>query len=127
MKVIDKTDPLIRTEVYSNTWTFSPFLTIIYAHNQIMNRKQLWNDITRLSRNINGHWICVGDFNNVLRVGDRIDGDEVHFNEYAGMEKMMTDSMLFEHDTLGPFFTWSNRQTSNPICSNIDRTLINPD
>lgn len=37
----------------------------------------------------------------------------------------MISTSLFEHETIGPFFTWSNKQTSNPICSNIDRALVN--
>ncbi|XP_058723318.1 uncharacterized protein LOC131595086 [Vicia villosa] len=45
--------------------------------------------------------------------------------EYNDMEQMMTDTSLFEHETIGPHFTWSNRQTANLICSRIDRALTN--
>ncbi|XP_058751354.1 uncharacterized protein LOC131624433 [Vicia villosa] len=125
MKAIDKTDQLVHAEVFSNTWVFSHYLTIIYAQNQLVNRKKLWDDIDIISRCTTGPWICVGDFNNVLKVGDRIGGNKVHITEYMDMERMMNDSGLFEHETTGPFFTWSNRQTVNPICSKIDRVLIN--
>lgn len=72
-------------------------------------------------------WIVVGDFNNVLKNGDRIGGTDVHLAEYIDMELMMRNTNLFEHDTIGPIFTWSNRQTSNPICSRIDKALVNTD
>ncbi|XP_058776934.1 uncharacterized protein LOC131651279 [Vicia villosa] len=66
-----------------------------------------------------------GDFNNILKVGDRIGGNEVHLAEYIDMEEMMVTSSLAEHESIGPWFTWHNKQLANPIYSRIDRGLVN--
>ncbi|XP_058776449.1 uncharacterized protein LOC131650760 [Vicia villosa] len=66
-----------------------------------------------------------GDFNNILKVGDRIGGNEIHLAEYIDMEDMMATSNLSEHETIGAWFTWSNKQVANPISSRIDRALVN--
>ncbi|XP_058777013.1 uncharacterized protein LOC131651366 [Vicia villosa] len=70
-------------------------------------------------------WIIIGDFNNVLRSDDRIEGSEVHEFEYRDLEYLMESLGLFEHDTKGPHFTWSNKHADGLIYSRIDRALCN--
>ncbi|XP_058783939.1 uncharacterized protein LOC131658687 [Vicia villosa] len=125
MTIIEKSGQFIHTEVYAKQGGFSHYLTVIYAHNQITNRRILWQDLQRINDNINGPWISVGDYNNVLKVGDRLGGNDVHLAEFIDMESMMNNNNLFEHDTTGPVFTWFNRQMNNPIYSRIDRALVN--
>lgn len=69
--------------------------------------------------------MIVGDFNNVLKMTDRIGGHMVQVVEYADLEKMMKNGNLFEHDTKGPQYTWSNKQPIGLIFSKIDRALCN--
>lgn len=38
---------------------------------------------------------------------------------------MMSDTQLFEHDTRGNYFTWSNKQVQGLIYSRIDRAICN--
>ncbi|XP_058741550.1 uncharacterized protein LOC131613927 [Vicia villosa] len=124
---IEKTEQLVHSDVYTNAGTLSHHLTIVYAHNQINNRRSLWQDLSRISNNIQGPWMVVGDFNNILKVGDIIGGNDVHLAEYIDMELIMANSNLFEHEMIGAWFTWSNKQIANPISSIIDRALVNAD
>ncbi|XP_058767824.1 uncharacterized protein LOC131641534 [Vicia villosa] len=121
----EKTDQLIHSAVYTKDGVLSHHLTTVYAHNQLNNRRILWQDLNRISAHLQGPWMVVGDFNNILKVGDRIGGNEIHLAEYIDMEDMMATSNLSEHETIGAWFTWSNKQVANPISSRIDRALVN--
>lgn len=49
----------------------------------------MWDAIEEHNRNIKGPWIIIGDFNNVLKINDKIGGKEVHSKEYVDLESMM--------------------------------------
>ncbi|XP_058759242.1 uncharacterized protein LOC131632512 [Vicia villosa] len=100
---------------------------VVYAHNQITKRKILWEDIEEYSRSIKGPWLIIGDFNNVLKINDRIGGKEVQSNEYVDLESMLQTLGLTEHDTRGSPYTWSNKHTTRVIYSIIYRALCNTD
>ncbi|XP_058746230.1 uncharacterized protein LOC131619107 [Vicia villosa] len=123
----EKTDQLVHSAVYTKAGNLSHHLTIVYAHNQLNNRRNLWQDLIRISVHIQGPWMVVGDFNNILKVDDRIGGNDVHLAEYIDMEDMLANSNLSEHETIRAWFTWSNKQLANPISSRIDRALVNAD
>lgn len=69
--------------------------------------------------------MVIGDFNNVLTSADRIGGNLVQDCEFTDLEQMMLNAGLFEHETRGPHFTWSNNQLNGVIYSKIDRALCN--
>lgn len=95
--------------------------------NQLDQRKILWRDIDRLHQNQQGPWILMGDFNDVLRVMDRLGGRIVTESEFVDLENMMTIVGHSEMDSLRDHYTWSNKQLDNPIYSRIDRVLGNLD
>ncbi|XP_062104194.1 uncharacterized protein LOC133815358 [Humulus lupulus] len=51
-------------------------ITIVYGFNEDSKRKQLWEDLKEVSAQVQGPWLLVGDFNDILlsneRVGRRI-------------------------------------------------------
>ncbi|XP_058765506.1 uncharacterized protein LOC131638998 [Vicia villosa] len=67
----------------------------------------------------------MGDFNNVLRVTDRVGGREVTASEYEDLVTMMDNLELFEKESQGDHFTWNNKQSNGMIYSRIDRVLGN--
>ncbi|OIW07782.1 hypothetical protein TanjilG_03569 [Lupinus angustifolius] len=88
--------------------TFQFWITVVYANNQLEKRKLLWNDIVDSSTGLVGPWIVLGDFNNVLGVKDGSGGSMVQKKEYEDLEDMMQLLCLFEAESQGPHFTWSN-------------------
>ncbi|XP_058748823.1 uncharacterized protein LOC131621801 [Vicia villosa] len=125
IKEIGASDQYLHCEVSNSRDDFSHFLTVIYAQNQLTNRRKLWADLQTIGISISKPWIIIGDFNNVLRSDDRIEGSEVHEFEYRDLEYLMESLGLFEHDTKGPHFTWSNKHADGLIYSRIDRALCN--
>lgn len=125
MKIIDCFDQFIHGEVYNLEVKIMHWLSIIYAYNQIVNRKKLWMYIKDCARTIQGPWMIIGDYKNVLRVEDIIGGNMVQDIEYVDLECMMERLELNEHDTIGNHYTWSNKHSNGLIYSRIDKALRN--
>jgi len=52
-------------------------LTFVYGHNHMSLREPLWEALHDIAIHTQEPLICLGDFNAVLSLGDRIGGDEV--------------------------------------------------
>ncbi|XP_058751689.1 uncharacterized protein LOC131624791 [Vicia villosa] len=101
------------------------YVTLVYAHNQLEKCKKLWKDISLIAPQIQDPWMIIGDYNNVLKLHDRIGGNDVHRAEYIDLEEMMSNIGLYEHATRGSYYTWSNKHSQGTIYSRIDRAICN--
>lgn len=45
-------------------------LTVVYGSNEVDERKNLWKDLYDISGSITGAWVVLGDFNDVLNIGE---------------------------------------------------------
>ncbi|KAI5424694.1 hypothetical protein KIW84_030759 [Lathyrus oleraceus] len=52
-------------------------------------------------------------------------GNEVYENEYKDLAAMMDRVGLFEKDSNGEYYTWSNKQARSIICIGIDKVIGN--
>ncbi|CAK8566523.1 unnamed protein product [Lathyrus sativus] len=102
-------------------------MTIVYAHNQLNKRRELWDHIQGLTITIKDPWVVIGEYNNVLTVDDRVGGCPVHEVEYQDLDMMMRMKItgLFEHNTTEKHYTWSKNHTNGAIYSRIDRAICN--
>ncbi|XP_058776902.1 uncharacterized protein LOC131651247 [Vicia villosa] len=125
LKLMNCSSQHIHCGVHALNGDFLFWLTGIYAHNQLDLRKRLWKNILGIYSKQTGPWCVIGDFNNVLGAQDRIGGKLVHGNEYIDLEQMMQDTQLSEMDSVGDYFTWSNKQVAGTIYSRIDRAICN--
>lgn len=101
------------------------WVTFIYAHNQLLERKKLWKEVKDLATTIHDQWIVLGGFNNVLSSADRVGGNPVQGVEFEDLENMMMEAQLYEHDTRVNHFTWSNEHTIGLNYLRIDREIFN--
>lgn len=127
IRLVSASDQHIHCGVYDMNGDFSHWLTIVYAHNHLEQRRGLWNLLKGNAGNLQGMWMIIGDFNNVLTVKDRVGGNPIHAIEFVDLETMMEEVDLHEHESSGPYFTWFNKHHENPIYSQIDRMLCNRD
>lgn len=118
-------DKLIHTRVYNFAGELKYWCTGIYAWNTLKERKNLWGDIEKIEPNQNEPWIIMGDFNNVLRENDRLGGKVVMEAKYEDLASMMEKMDLYEKDSQGDHFTWSNKKSNRMIFSRIDRIIAN--
>ncbi|KAH7863578.1 hypothetical protein Vadar_019378 [Vaccinium darrowii] len=100
--------------------------TFVYGCPSRAGRVKVWEDIKNLARLIHLPWLCVGDFNQVLNVGDNI-GGHVHSQvSISAFHKLISDSGLVELKYKGPKFTWrNNRSGDNFIMEKIDIVFAN--
>ncbi|XP_058782827.1 uncharacterized protein LOC131657446 [Vicia villosa] len=125
IKTIKVSDQFIHFSVYKPNGDFHMWGTAIYAHNTLEKRKVLWSDIESLAQISQGPWFLMGDFNNVMSVHDRIGGNPVLEHEFRDLRDMMAATGLFEKESSGDHFTWSNNQVNGIIYSRIDRVIRN--
>ena len=97
------------------------FVTFVYGQNTVNGRLPLWAVLIRLAETIQGPWCVMGDFNAVLRSGERIGGEDIQQNEVVDFADCLTQCELQEVPLKGAFFTWTNKT----IWSRIDRALVN--
>ncbi|CAJ2662986.1 unnamed protein product, partial [Trifolium pratense] len=127
IRLVSSTTQMIHCGLYDINGNFLHWFTAIYALNQLEHRRRLWKELEDLHQHQQGPWCIMGDFNNVLRAADRIGGKMVHESEYSDMISMMDKAGLSEMDSLGDYYTWSNKHVNGTIYSRIDRVLGNVD
>ncbi|XP_026396010.1 uncharacterized protein LOC113290643 [Papaver somniferum] len=68
----------------------------------------------------------MGDFNCILRLDKKNGGLDPRTSAINEFSNWLDDNNLFEADSLGTKFTWTNRQSdTNRIISKLDRAIIN--
>lgn len=92
-------EQFIHCEVNTRNDKKSYYYIVIYAQNKLFSWRKLWIYINQLDNYIQGPWMIIGDFNNVLNVKDRIDGNLVQEIKFKDLECMIKTIRLYEHDT----------------------------
>lgn len=75
----------IHCGIYNLNGSYGMWYTAIYAFNTLDKRKQLWRDIGDIHSQLHQPWFLMGDYNNVLRVQDRMRSNPVHEAEYRDL------------------------------------------
>lgn len=84
-------------------------------------RKQLWNDLGVVAKNVNLHWLIVGDFN-VLHDEDEKQGGLTKYRSRCPLfQQFFYDVSLKDLEFKGPKFTWSR----SLVFEHLDRALCN--
>ncbi|XP_074298275.1 uncharacterized protein LOC141629118 [Silene latifolia] len=101
------------------------YLTMVYAFNDLQDRKDLWNRLTHFKSLINGPWIVMGDFNTVLSPCERLGGQSTE-EEIADFQDCVDCCNLVDISATGSYFTWNNKQeAATRVYSRLDRALVN--
>ena len=116
---------MIHCGIYDLNGVFKNWMTTIYAFNQLDDRRRLWTDLERVHSSQHGAWVLMGDFNNVIKAMDRIGGNLVTEAEIVDLRDVMEKVGLFEKDSLGDYYTWTNKHSVGTIYSRIDHVLGN--
>lgn len=95
------------------------YLIAVYALNTIEQRKQLWSFLSQQIQNTNLPVLVGGDFNVVLSIEDRYQGNVVQMVEIEDFQQCLNDCRLQELRAVGPQYTWDNNQGG--ANTNIDR------
>ncbi|XP_074314947.1 uncharacterized protein LOC141651123 [Silene latifolia] len=100
-------------------------LTAVYAFNDTMERKALWNKLCHFKNSINGPWAICGDFNIVLAPAERLGGNST-MEEMDDFKYCVDECEVTDCPASGSLYTWSNKQElETRVYSRLDRVLVN--
>ncbi|KAG5553330.1 hypothetical protein RHGRI_011260 [Rhododendron griersonianum] len=89
-------------------------------------RSLVWENLMNIARSERLPWLCMGDFNQVLRVEDKLGGMVPSQNSLSSFHEMISECGLVDLEFKGPKFTWrNNRSTENFIMERIDMAFAN--
>ncbi|XP_010541758.1 PREDICTED: uncharacterized protein LOC104815137 [Tarenaya hassleriana] len=103
--------------------------TFIYAKNTALERREVWAELTELSRHHmikDCAWVILGDFNQMLHHNER--SDQHVATSSQGMDDLRScieETRLFDMPYRGLQFTWWNNHQLDPVAIKLDRVLIN--
>jgi hypothetical protein len=101
--------------------------SFVYASNDHLERKSLWNGLKGVSNGAQGAWMITGDFNCPLEQDDRI-GMTVQSNEMVDFFDCVSFCHMADLKQTGCRYTWTNKQDGEArVFSQIDRCLVNDD
>ncbi|XP_074312473.1 uncharacterized protein LOC141647971 [Silene latifolia] len=101
------------------------WISVIYGFNRIAEGIPLWQSMKEMHSVVNGTWIAMGDFSNVLAMSERI-GSEVTIAELKGFQECVVDCGLLDLPAQGVFFAWNNKHEPGAmVFSRLDRAMVN--
>lgn len=94
----------------------------IYAPNEVVNRRELWEELLGAKTNSTDPWCIGGDFNKIMVVNERVDCRRVDggMNDFL---KFCNNMEMIDIPMLGRKYTWTNYQ-NYAIHSRLDRLLM---
>ncbi|XP_028548896.1 uncharacterized protein LOC110108864 [Dendrobium catenatum] len=100
-------------------------LSAIYASNNSLDRKELWNSLTHLAPEPDFPWVLIGDFNCCRYASEKLGGNPISHHALFDLNNMIFSNSLVDLHSVGFKFTWFNQRTINPIHIKLDRALVN--
>ncbi|KAJ9542248.1 hypothetical protein OSB04_028754 [Centaurea solstitialis] len=127
--VISLTDQVVHCKVLPKGSSKFFHASFVYASNNLVTRRQLWNELKTFSVvSSNCPWAVLGDFNATLQPEESMGGSnrrDIRMEEFL---ECLEDSSLFDIRFQGNFFTWAQKPTSGVgILRKLDRVLVNTD
>ena len=93
-QVLFQTDQLIHGKAMQLSTNKQFYITFAYGRNLEAQRIPVWDDLASISINLDNPWCVLGDFNSVLKPGERIGGNAVTESELAAFGDCLTQCGL---------------------------------
>ncbi|XP_074315297.1 uncharacterized protein LOC141651485 [Silene latifolia] len=101
------------------------YLTIIYAHNGLNERIELWDFLKKFSEDCTTPWLWLGDFKTVLSPVERLGGNTSDA-EMEHFQDCVSICCMEDMPATGALFTWSNKQVpQDRVYSRLDHAMGN--
>ncbi|XP_074277298.1 uncharacterized protein LOC141600940 [Silene latifolia] len=101
-------------------------VTFVYAFNARLDRRILWDHLQGISHQVSVPWLCMGDFNVVLNMDERLGSTHVQMADMHEFSACLDVCQLVDHHTTGCHFTWNNKQGDGLRWAKLDRILASP-
>ncbi|XP_062079945.1 uncharacterized protein LOC133784673 [Humulus lupulus] len=98
-------------------------VTFVYGFNEDKKRAQLWIELEEISMQIQGPWIVMGDFNDIMFSNERV-GKRCNKSPTQDFRDCVEKCKLEDLKYSGIFYTWNNKQRpEDRVFSKLDRAL----
>ena len=86
----------------SEAWLF----TVVYANPNAILKKQCFEEVANLARNVRLPWMVIGDFNEILMATEKSGGVGVDNRRIHRFAKWVQECKLIDLGSKGPKYTW---------------------
>ncbi|GFS32294.1 hypothetical protein Acr_00g0021820 [Actinidia rufa] len=121
LDTLETSDQAIHSQATCKSSGITFSISFIYAFNSSAGRRSLWENLCRFSSAHHNPWILLGDFNNVLSIEERANGQPVTMSEIREFKDCCYDLGLSDLRSSGALFTWTN----NTVWCKLDRAMVN--
>ncbi|KAG2674103.1 hypothetical protein I3760_13G120100 [Carya illinoinensis] len=102
------------------------YLTGVYGHPEAARRHDTWSLIKSLMVPVGCAWLVMGDFNEILHMGEKRGGRSRPEWQMEDFSDMLVECRLLDLGFCGPQFTWWNgRQEEHSVSERLDRFCAN--
>nr|XP_018622310.2 uncharacterized protein LOC104084550 [Nicotiana tomentosiformis] len=95
---------------------------MLIVRSKANKRRKLWNKLKSVSRQVQGPWSIVGDFNSIMTTEEPSGGIPHCLSKSTDFITCMEDCGMSDAGFIGSSFTWCN---SRRVSKRLDRALIN--
>ncbi|XP_074300200.1 uncharacterized protein LOC141631428 [Silene latifolia] len=98
---------------------------LVFGERLLLERRVLWQQLSDISSAVSNPWVCMGDFNVVLNMDERLGSNHLHLADMNEFGSCLDSNGLVDHPATGNYFTWNNKQGDGLRWAKLDRVLTN--
>ena len=107
-----------------NEWQFIEF----YGKSKTKKRFESWDLLRSLDRTFQISWLCVGDFNELIRSNEKLGGNKRSHNQMYLFRDVIDKCKFIDLGYLGSKFTWRKQFARNQsIWEKLDKAFCTND
>lgn len=119
--ILQKHPQVLHCKLKCKVSSFLSTVSFVYAANSLVSRREVWMNLVGFGETLQEPWLVLGDFNNVLKPGERCNGRDVSPYEIRNFVDCCSCLGLEDLQSFGQFFTWTN----NSVLCKLDRAMGN--
>ncbi|XP_021993289.1 uncharacterized protein LOC110890031 [Helianthus annuus] len=124
--VLSQSDQVMHTQIIFKMDRKTVFCSFIYADNHYKNRRKLWDDLCSHHAFMkNNPWVIMGDFNSSLYLEDSLTSSSTSSVGMREFKECVNNIEVFDINSSGLHYTWSNKQKQGAVFKKIDRVMGN--
>ena len=114
-------DAIVTDDHGNRKWRFTGF----YGHLETSKREESWKLLEELERRFTLPWICMGDFNEILHLGQKVGGSLRLERQMNNFRATINHCQLQDLGYVGADYTWSRRMgVRGWVRERLDRALV---
>ena len=99
-------------------------MTGFYGKPETARRTEAWDQLSYLNSQSNTPWLCVGDFNEIIRQDEKVGGGIRPHNQMQLFREVIDQCGFMDLGFVGPKFTWAKHfENGSLIWERLDRGL----